>query len=490
MESLSKLSHDPLVHTTLPSTLMSKHLHLTFLELLRFSTVILLTSIETLFILQQWKPFFHFLFLSSFILFFILKTFLSKPPSVYLVDFSCLKPPSFCRVPFSSFLENSSMFEFHDAESLSFMTKILTSSGLSQETYFPPALHYIPPKTQQRDSIKEVHMVLFPVMEDLLSKTKLSPRDIDILIVNCSGFCPTPSLTSIIINKYSMRSDIKSYTLSGMGCSASALAIDMAQNLLKIHRNSHAIVLSTEILSNGFYSGNDRSKLLLNCLFRTGSAAILLSNTKEAKEYSKYKLLRTLRTQRAFEDKAYHSAFREEDSEGKLGFTLKRDLLQVAGETLKSNIMVLGSSMLPLSEKVWHGVSIFWKKFIDKSIEIYVPNFKTVIQHFCLPTSGRPVIREIAKGLKLGDRDMEPALMTLHRFGNQSSSALWYELAYLEAKERVNKGDKVWQLGMGSGPKCNSVVWECIRPIIGESKRGPWADCICQYPIMAVDHGI
>ena len=159
-----------------------------------------------------------------------------------------------------------------------------------------------------------------------------------------------------------MRSDIKSYTLSGMGCSASALAIDMAQNLLKIHRNSHAIVLSTEILSNGFYSGNDRSKLLLNCLFRTGSAAILLSNTKEAKEYSKYKLLRTLRTQRAFEDKAYHSAFREEDSEGKLGFTLKRDLLQVAGETLKSNITVLGSSMLPLSEKVWHGVSIFWKK--------------------------------------------------------------------------------------------------------------------------------
>jgi 3-ketoacyl-CoA synthase len=129
MESLSKLSHDPLVHTTLPSTLMSKHLHLTFLELLRFSTVILLTSIETLFILQQWKPFFHFLF-------FILKTFLSKPPSVYLVDFSCLKPPSFCRVPFSSFLENSSMFEFHDAESLSFMTKILTSSGLGKKPIF------------------------------------------------------------------------------------------------------------------------------------------------------------------------------------------------------------------------------------------------------------------------------------------------------------------------------------------------------------------
>lgn len=115
-------------------------------------------------------------------------------------------------------------------------------------------------------------------------------------------------------------------------------------------------------------------------------------------------------------------------------------------------------------------------------------NFKAVIQHFCLPTSGRQVIREIAKGLKLGDREMEPALMTLQRFGNQSSSSLWYELGYLEAKERVKKGDRVWQLGMGSGPKCNSVVWECIRPIVGESKTGPWADCIARYPIVAVDH--
>ena len=316
MESLSKLSHDPLQHTTtLPSTLLSQQLHSIFLELLSFSAVILIASIEAFFILHQWKPIFHFLFLCSFTLFFILKLFLSKPPPVYLVDFSCFKPPSFCRIPFSSFLENASLFQFHDAESLSFMAKVLTTSGQSEETCVPPSFHYIPPKTHLRESIKEVHMVLFPIMEDLLSKTNLSPRDIDILIVNCSGFCHCPSLSSIIINKYSMRSDIKSYTLSGMGCSASALAIDMAQSLLNIHRNSYALVLSTEILSSGWYSGNDRTKLPLNCLFRTGSAAILLSNRKEAKKYSKYKLFRTLRTQRAFDDKAYLSAFREEDSE-------------------------------------------------------------------------------------------------------------------------------------------------------------------------------
>ncbi|CAA0809508.1 3-ketoacyl-CoA synthase 1, partial [Striga hermonthica] len=156
-------------------------------------------------------------------------------------------------------------------------------------------------------------------------------------------------------------------------------------------------------------------------------------------------------------------------------------------ETLRSNITILGSKILPYTEILLYAYSIIKKKYIDKSTEIYVPNFKRAVQHFCLPASGKPVIREIGKGLKLGEKDMEAALMTLHRFGNQSSSSLWYELAYIEAKERVKKGDKVWQLGMGSGPKCTSLVWECIRPIVGEAQNGVWADSIDRYPIAGGD---
>lgn len=380
------------------------------------------------------------------------------------------------------------MIESFDNESVEFMAKTLNSSGLSQETYLPPALHCIPPKTHRKESIKEAEMVLFPVMDDLLFKTKLSPYDIDILIVNCSGFCPSPSLSSIIINKYSMRNDIKSYNLSGMGCSAGTIGIDLAQNLLKTHRNSNAVVLSTEILSTGWYSGHEKPKLLLNCVFRMGSAGILLTNKKEAKNSAKYKLLYSLRTQRAFDDRAYFSAFREEDSCGKLGVTFKKDLLQAVGETLRSHITILGSKILPFTAKLMHAFSIIRKKFIYKSGELYVPSFKSVIQHFCLPTSGKSLIREVSKGLKLNGRDVEAAFMTLHRFGNQSSSSWWYELAYVEGKERVKKGDKVWVLGLGTGLKCCSLVWESQRNIVGESKRGPWSDCIHRYPVEAVDH--
>ncbi|KAL0294776.1 UNVERIFIED_CONTAM: 3-ketoacyl-CoA synthase 5 [Sesamum radiatum] len=248
-----------------------------------------------------------------------------------------------------------------------------------------------------------------------------------------------PSLSSIIVNKYSMREDIKSFTISGMGCSASALAIDMAQNILKTHRNSNALILSTEILSTGWYPGKEQPMMVLNCLFRMGAAAILVTNKREAKKTAKYKLLYSLRSQRAFDDKGYYSAIREEDSDGVTGVTLRRDLLQVAGETLRANIAVLGSKFLPYTEMILYALSIFKKKYLNKSTEIYVPNFKRVVQHFCLPASGKPVIREIGKGLRLGEREMEPALMTLHRFGNQSSSSLWYELSYMEAKERVKR---------------------------------------------------
>ncbi|WKA06955.1 hypothetical protein VitviT2T_024830 [Vitis vinifera] len=488
MGPLTRSIHDPLpkviIAITLLSTLLSKHLHSTLLELARVSALLLVISIEVLSVIQKWDPIFQLFSLACFFLFFIVKPLLSKP-HIYIVDFSCFKPPNCCRVPFSLFLEHASMIESFDSKSIGFMAKLLKSSGQGEQTHLSPALYYIPPITHLQESIKEVHMILFPVMEDLLSKTKLSPQDIDILIVNCTSLCSSPSLSSIIINKYSMRDDIKSFNLSGMGCSAGILGVHLAQNLLKVHKNSYAIVLSTEITSAGWYAGNDKSKLLSNCIFRMGGAAILLTNREEMKKTSKYRLLHTVRIQRAFDDKAYLSTVREEDSNGALGVTFSHDIVQVVSETVRSNITVLGSAILPLLEKFRYRASRFRKRYIQKSAEVYVPDFRRVIQHFVLPASGRSLIIDIGKGLNLGERETEASLMTLRRFGNQSSSSSWYVLAYMEAKERVKKGDKVWQLGMGSGPKCVSFVWECMRPMVEESKKGPWADCIGEYPILS-----
>lgn len=49
-----------------------------------------------------------------------------------------------------------------------------------------------------------------------------------------------------------------------------------------------------------------------------------------------------------------------------------------------------------------------------------------------------------------------------------------YVLAYIESCKGVRKGDRVWQLGFGSGFKCNSAVWRANTRI--SEKHAAWDD--------------
>lgn len=62
----------------------------------------------------------------------------------------------------------------------------------------------------------------------------ISVLQVDILIVNCSLFNPTPSLSAMIVNHFKMKSSVVSYNLSGMGCSAGVISISLAKELLQV----------------------------------------------------------------------------------------------------------------------------------------------------------------------------------------------------------------------------------------------------------------
>jgi 3-ketoacyl-CoA synthase len=50
--------------------------------------------------------------------------------------------------------------------------------------------------------------VIFPIVDEALKRCHLRPVDIDILVLNCSLFNPTPSMTAMVRE---IRVDIKVY---------------------------------------------------------------------------------------------------------------------------------------------------------------------------------------------------------------------------------------------------------------------------------------
>lgn len=160
--------------------------------------------------------------------------FMTRPRKVYLVDFSCYKPKPDVMCTKELFMDRSKLAGIFTEENLAFQKKILERSGLGQKTYFPEALLRVPAEPNMAEARKEAEMVMFGAIDELLAKTRVKAKDIGILVVNCSLFNPTPSLSAMIVNHYKLRGNIMSYNLGGMGCSAGLISIDLAKQLLQV----------------------------------------------------------------------------------------------------------------------------------------------------------------------------------------------------------------------------------------------------------------
>lgn len=452
--------------------------------------------------------------------------FMQRPKTIYLREFTTYKAPENLLTDKDAFMMKADSIGVFDEVSMEFQRKIIAKSAIGPSA-FPPGILAEPPQISMEMARQEAEEVMFTCVSELLEKTGLSPRQIDILIVNCSLFCPTPSLSAMIINKFKMRSNIISYNLGGMGCSAGVISIDLAKRLLESSSGMRAVVVSTENITQNWYLGNDRSMLVSNTLFRMGGAAILLSNKFFDGFKSKFKLLHTVRTHKGADDECFKCVYQKQDDKGITGVSLSKKVMQVASDALKTNITTLGPLTLPFSEQfnfflnlcgrklVTHDlpdmvpgpvqkavfffsdfllafpedsdsikgwINIWARSFFklptkkdelrfdeDKPIKIedtvgksYVPDFTKAFQHFCVHAGGRGVIDAIEKNLKLPPHYLDASRATLYKYGNTSSSSIWYEMQYHENHSDMKSGDRCWQIAFGSGFKCNSAVWQKI----------------------------
>mmetsp|Transcript_27104 Transcript_27104/g.56998 ORF Transcript_27104/g.56998 Transcript_27104/m.56998 type:complete len:572 (+) Transcript_27104:63-1778(+) len=404
---------------------------------------------------------------------------------IYMLSFSTFKAPDSWKVSHAEIVQMMKNQKCFTDDSIDFMRRLLERSGTGQSTAWPPGivqcLHGKETDRSIEASRKEAETVVFDVVESALKKAKLHPKEVDILVINCSLFSPTPSLCAMVISKFGFRQDIQSFNLSGMGCGASLISIGLAKDLLQRRRFSggKALVVSTEIITPNLYHGNERGFLLQNTLFRCGGAAIVLSNSWFDGRRAWYKLLHTVRVQSNSEE-AYQCVYEAQDGSNQRGVRLSKDIVKVAGKCMEKNMTTIGPYVLPLSEQIRVVISLalrFVVKILVKlmkscgmekmaaklpNIKHYVPDFKRGIDHFCIHAGGRAVIDGIEKNMKLELFHTEPSRMALLNYGNTSSSSIWYEMEYIQEHQKTNplkKGHRIMQVAFGSGFKCTSGVW-------------------------------
>jgi len=395
---------------------------------------------------------------------------------LYLMAFSTFKAPESWRLSHEQIIQCMRNQNVYTEESLAFMKKLLSRSETGQSTAWPPGivqcLEGKPYKNNIAASRAEAETVIFDVVEQALSKANVKPKDIDVLVINCSLFSPTPSLCAMVISKFGLRSDIQSFNLSGMGCGASLISVDLARNMLQ-RRPGKALVVSTEIITPNLYTGNERAFLLQNTLFRCGGAAMVLSNKWTDGRRAMYKLLHLVRVQ-GNDKKSYNCVYEAEDDNGIRGVMLDKEIVKVAGKCMEKNLTTLGPLVLPLSEQILVVITIVLRMLIKTLVKFfpdmakkfyvkqYVPDFKRAVDHFCIHAGGRAVIDGIEKNMKLEPFHTEPSRMALLNYGNTSSSSIWYEMEYIQDYQKSNplrKGQRIMQVAFGSGFKCTSGVW-------------------------------
>merc|ERR1712048_1152637 len=405
-------------------------------------------------------------------------------PRVYCLESEVFVPPESWRMTHEELKTIMCAQGTFTEESEAFLSKTLDRPATGQSTHWPPAA--LPSKDGETKIVasmaasrEEAEAVIFPIVQRVLEKTGLAAKDIDFLIVNCSLFSPTPSLCAMISNKFEFRQDVRSYNLSGMGCSANVISVDLAKQLMQNQPGSRALVVSTEIITPNLYLGNEKSMLLQNSLFRCGGVALLLSSRRCDAARAKYELLYTGRVQMS-DDESFEAVYEREDSAGNRGVALSKEIVNVAGRAMKANFTQLGRNILPLSEKakvvrsrVAASVVSPARKVGVTEVQIprsYVPDFTKAVDHFCIHAGGRAVIDGVQKTLNLQERYVEASKKTLEDWGNTSSSSIWYEAEWVERFGNLQVGHRLLQISFGSGFKCNSAVWRALH--VDTTKRG------------------
>lgn len=237
-------------------------------------------------------------------------------------------------------------------------------------------------------------------------------------------------------------------------------------------------MICTENITNNWYTGNDKSMLLVNAIFRAGGAACLL--TTGAFPQNKYRLVDVERTHLGRDDAAFRCMGQAYDpASDSLGVFLRKNVGEVAAKAVRMNLERLGPRVLPLKNSL--RVALAKVAFSLSSSSSFSsssssaekkrslepqPDFERCFAQVYPHAGGPAVLDAMQRSLRLSDDKMRPSRATWASHGNLSSASTFYAMAFAESQPGgIKKRDRALSIGLGGCFKAGTVVWEAERDI-------------------------
>jgi len=299
------------------------------------------------------------------------------------------------------------------------MMSVVDNSQVKRRYCIHPVEYIIQPRPLSRISEEyRKHAVRLgrQVACEALTRARLRPADIDLMItVSCTGVM-IPSLDAYLINDLEFRSDVRRLPITELGCAAGAAALARAWDFLRGSPEGNALIVAVELPSLTFQRGNwSQANFISSVLFGDGAAAVVLTGRRDSGP-------RILDTQ----------TYLFPHSLGAMGFDLK-----------ESGFHIVLSKDVPqmIREKVKGLVTSF---LVRHSLSL------EHISRFLFHPGGQKLLLNIEEELGLTRADTQFSWDVLSAYGNLSSASVLFVLH--ESLTKQNSDGQEYGLLAAFGP--------------------------------------
>ncbi|KAJ3436565.1 3-ketoacyl-coa synthase [Anaeramoeba flamelloides] len=375
------------------------------------------------------------------------------------MDYTIWKPTKEYIYSNEEFLSATKKITTSTEETIQFQLKVSKRTETSDLNNLPKWLKQstnIDEQQTYQNALEEIDDVYTQCLDDLFQRTGIQPNEIDLIVCNCSMFCPTPSISSRIINDYKMKENIVSYNFGGMGCAGGSIGVNLANDYLQLYPNKFCLIFCTETITTNWYTGKKKSMALGNLLFRVGGSALLLTNNQKYHSRSKFKFVVSWKNHFGNQDKAFHAVKKDQDENGIIGINLSSQIPTIVEGLVKDHVNSFPIKKLPIFLRIKYLIINFTRK-TEK-----IDYLKKIINHYCPHAGGKTIVNLTQNLLNINDYQMEPSRSVWYNFRNVSASSVMYALAFVEGRGDLRKNDNIWILSEGSGFKICSIIWKSL----------------------------